>query len=151
MWYIEENLLPNEEIIYKGKVHWFYLFMMILGFLFWFIIFIFWDKQTLLNFIFGFAIMISFLYQILFILTTEIAVTTKRIIYKTWIIARDIFELQLEKVESARIEQSIFQRIIKAGTLIVSWTWWHNKPILYLENPIEMRNFIYKKIEENKI
>gem|GEM_PF-4743521 len=31
----------------------------------------------------GFAVVLVFLYQIIFILTTEIAVTNKRVIYKT--------------------------------------------------------------------
>ncbi|WP_428738714.1 PH domain-containing protein [Sulfurimonas sp.] len=34
--------------------------------------------------------------------------------------ARNVFELQLQKVESARLDQSIIERIIGAGTLVVS-------------------------------
>jgi len=54
----------------------------------------------------------AFLYQLLFILTTEIVVTNKRVLYKTGVIARNVFELQLNKVESARLNQTVFQRII---------------------------------------
>lgn len=145
--YIESNLLPNETITYEGKVHWFYTFIMIIGLILWIFVLIPWIQAWWPMWIIGFSIIIAFTYQLLFIVTTEIAVTNKRVIYKTWVIARNVFELQLTKVESARLDQSIFQRIIWAWTLIVSWTWWHNKPIQYLAKPTDMRTIIYEEIE----
>jgi hypothetical protein len=143
MTYILDNLLPNELIKYEWKVHWFYTAVMISGLLFWFFILVsgWW--------IFGIAIMAPFLYQIIFILTTEIAVTNKRVLYKTWIIARDIFELQLDKIESAWLHQTIFQRLISSGTLVINGIGWNNKPIEYLSHPIDMKTIIYATIEKN--
>jgi len=148
MSYLENNLLPNEVVSYEWEVHWLYTLFMVLGLILWVLLMIPWIQAWWGMWLMGFAVVLVFLYQIIFILTTEIAVTNKRVIYKTWIIARDIFELQLTKVESARLEQTIFQRIIGAWTLIISWTWWHNKPIQCLAKPTSMRTVIYEEIEK---
>lgn len=144
MSYVLDNLLPTETIKYEWKIHNFYTAMMIIWVIIWFLIMISWWG------FFWFIIMIICLYFVLSILTTEIIVTDKRIFYKTGIIARNVFELQLTKVESVRLDQTIFQRIIWAWKLIVSWTWWHFRPIENLDNPTKMRNSIYSLIEENK-
>ncbi len=149
MSYVENNLLPNEIINYEWKVHSFYTFMMSVGIFIGLIFMIAWIQAWWPMWFFWFGIMIVFLYQLLFILTTEIVVTNKRVLYKTWVIARNVFELQLNKVESARLDQSIFQRIIWAWTLIISWTWWHNKPIQWLASPVDMKTIIYQEIENN--
>lgn len=95
----------------------------------------------------GLAFILPFGYKLLYFITTEIAVTDSRIVYKTGVIARNVFELQLQKIESARLDQTIFQRIIGAWTLIVSGTWGHNKPIQFLSQPTKMRTIIYEEIE----
>lgn len=148
MSYVLDNLLPNELIKYEWKVHSFYIFILAIFLFLGFLFFIWWIKSG--TWMFWFVIMLPALYHIFFILTTEIVVTNKRVLYKTWIIARNVFELQLNKVESATLDQTIFQRIIWAWTLIVNWTWWHNKPIEYLSKPTEMRTMIYSLIEKYK-
>lgn len=142
MSYVLDNLLPNELIKYEWKVHLFYKIIMILWMLFWFLITISWWG------VFGWAIMLNFLYWFLLFVMTEIVVTDKRVLYKTWIIARNVFELQLNKVESASLNQTIFQRIIWAWTLVISWTWGNNKPIRMLANPTDMKTIIYSTIEK---
>ncbi len=149
MSYVENNLLPNEVINYNWSVHSFYTTMMVIWLSIGIILFISWVQAWWFMWMIGFSVIIAFLYKILYILTTEIVVTNRRVLYKTGVIARNIFELQLNKVESARLDQTVFQRIIWAGTLIVSWTWWHNKPIEYLAKPTDMKTIIYQEIENN--
>lgn len=143
MSYAYDNLLPDEKFAYQGRVHGFYIWVLIFFLIIGFLLLIpggfFIPSALLMIVVFG--------YNLLFLLKTEIVVTNKRVIYKTGIIARNVFELQLNKVESAHLDQSIFQRIIWAGTLIVSGTGWHNKPIEYLAKPSEMKSVIYEKIE----
>lgn len=147
MAYIENNLLPNEDVTYKGKVHSFYIFIMYLWVLIGFLFLFSGIQAGWWMWMMWMAIILPFAYKILYFMTTEIAVTNKRVIYKTGVIARNVFELQLAKVESARLDQSIFQRIIGAGTLIVSGTGGHNKPVQYLSKPTDMRTIIYEEIE----
>ncbi len=142
MSYIIDNLLPSEEIQYEWKIHNFYTFLMSIWVLVWLIVLISW------GWIIGIAIMLPFIYNIFFILTVEIAVTNKRVLYKTWVISRNVFELQLSQIESIRLDQSIFQRIIWAGRLIVSWTWWHSGVLEKIKKPTDMRKVIYSIIEK---
>jgi len=150
MTYIENNLLPNEEIIYEGKIHGFYIFLLVMWLIIGMIFFLIWLQVPPMRLLW-FWMIIGFGYNILFFKLTEIAVTNKRVIFKTWVIARNVFELQLQKVESARLDQSIIERIIWAGTLVVSWTWGHNKPMHYITKPMEMRTVIYEEIEKQKM
>ena len=54
--------------------------------------------------------------------TTEFAFTTKRVIIKRGIIARDTFEMQRSKIESIDVKQGILDRIIGSGNIIVTGT-----------------------------
>ncbi|MDD4151524.1 MAG: PH domain-containing protein [Candidatus Gracilibacteria bacterium] len=146
MVYIESNLSPNEEIIYKGEIHLFYKYVPIIGIVIGFIFMISLGDRAMV----GFIIFIFSLVHLLSILSTEIAITNKNIIYKTGIISRNVFELQLSKVESVLLDQSIFERIIGAGTLIISGTGGHNKPIIKLADSAKMKTIIYNEIENNK-
>lgn len=155
MTYLENDLWDNEKITYKWKINNFYLFVMLFWNFIWFLLIIsfltnYWYKWILLL---GLWIIIFFTYKTIYILTTEIFITNKRIFYKTWILARDIFELQLKQVESVILNQTFFQRIIWAWTLAVKWTWWDSKPIIELANPDKMKKHIYKEmqnLENNK-
>jgi len=53
---------------------------------------------------------------------TEIAVTDRRVIYKTGFIRRDTNEMQMDKVESVRVDQSILGRILGYGDVSVLGT-----------------------------
>ena len=48
--------------------------------------------------------------------TTEIAVTNLRVIYKTGFIQRKTNEMNMDKVESVEVDQSILGRILDYGT-----------------------------------
>ena len=50
---------------------------------------------------------------------TEIIVTNRRLIYKTGFIARDTVEMNLDKVESVLVEQSLAGRLLGFGRVIV--------------------------------
>ena len=54
--------------------------------------------------------------------TTEIAVTNRRVIYKTGFIQRTTNEMNMDKVESVEVEQSILGRILDYGTVIITGT-----------------------------
>lgn len=54
--------------------------------------------------------------------TTEIAVTTKRVVYKRGLIARDTIEISLDRVEGLDVKQSILGRILNFGTVLIRGT-----------------------------
>jgi uncharacterized membrane protein YdbT with pleckstrin-like domain len=74
---------------------------------------------------------------------TEIAVTNRRVIFKTGFISRNTNEMQMDKIESVEILQSIVGRIFDYGDVIVRGTG-HGQftRIRTIAAPIEMRNQI---------
>ena len=74
--------------------------------------------------------------------TTEIAVTDRRVIYKTGFIRRRTTEMNMDKVESVDVEQSVLGRICGYGDVIVRGTGAGLSPILNIDAPLELRNHI---------
>jgi uncharacterized membrane protein YdbT with pleckstrin-like domain len=74
--------------------------------------------------------------------TTEIVVTNKRIIYKSGFISRSTVEMNLDKVESVQVEQTVFGRILDYGTIIIRGTGAGIEPIRMVEGPLEFRSHV---------
>jgi uncharacterized membrane protein YdbT with pleckstrin-like domain len=74
--------------------------------------------------------------------TTEIAVTNRRIIYKTGFISRDTNEMHMDKVESVKVEQSIPGRILDYGDVTVLGTGTGWETMKKIAAPLELRNHI---------
>jgi uncharacterized membrane protein YdbT with pleckstrin-like domain len=74
--------------------------------------------------------------------TTEIAVTDRRIIYKTGFIYRETSEMNMDKVESVDVDQSIFGRILDYGDVSVVGTGSTWEKLRTIARPIELRNHV---------
>jgi uncharacterized membrane protein YdbT with pleckstrin-like domain len=74
--------------------------------------------------------------------TTEIAVTSKRIIYKRGFIRRRTIEMNMDKVESVDVTQSIFGRMFNFGTIVVRGVGVGIEPLNNIDAPIEFRNHV---------
>ena len=74
---------------------------------------------------------------------TEIAVTNRRVIFKTGFISRNTKEMQMDKIESVEVLQSISGRILDYGDVVVRGTG-HGEftRIKTIAAPLEMRNQI---------
>jgi uncharacterized membrane protein YdbT with pleckstrin-like domain len=75
-------------------------------------------------------------------LTTEVAVTDKRIIYKRGFISRYTIEMHLDKVESVDVDQSILGRIFGYGDIIIRGVGASLEPLRNIESPIEFRSHV---------
>jgi uncharacterized membrane protein YdbT with pleckstrin-like domain len=73
---------------------------------------------------------------------TELAVTDRRVIYKTGLIARHTLEMNRGKVESVDVEQSVWGRILGFGTIIVRGTGGSLEPIRLIDDPLTFRSHI---------
>ena len=76
---------------------------------------------------------------------TEIAVTNRRVIYKTGFIRRDTNEMEMDKVESVRVDQSILGRLLDYGNVTVLGTGTGFETIQTIARPIDLRNQITGK------
>jgi uncharacterized membrane protein YdbT with pleckstrin-like domain len=74
--------------------------------------------------------------------TTEIAVTGRRVIYKTGFISRKTTEMHMDKVESVDVDQSVLGRILDYGNVMVRGTGSGLSPIKNVDAPLELRNHI---------
>jgi len=77
--------------------------------------------------------------------TTEIAVTDKRVIYKRGFINRHTIEVNMDKVASVDVDQSILGRLLNYGTVTVRGTGLSFEPLRRIESPLALRNAIIAK------
>ena len=73
---------------------------------------------------------------------TEIAVTDRRIIYKKGLIRRQTNEMNMDKVESVQIDQSILGRMLDYGDVTILGTGEGFETLSNIASPIELRNSI---------
>ena len=71
--------------------------------------------------------------------TTEMAVTNKRIIYKTGLISRNTTELMIGKVESVQVNQGIIGRMFGFGRVDVSGTGSNSSTFKGVVDPLAFR------------
>ena len=74
--------------------------------------------------------------------TTELAVSDRRVIYKSGVFARHTLEMNRSKVESVDVDQSILGRIFGFGTIIVRGTGGSLEPIRMISDPLTFRSHI---------
>ena len=74
--------------------------------------------------------------------STELAVTNRRVIAKFGLIARSTVEMNLAKIESVRVEQTVMGRLFGFGSIIVTGTGSTMDPIRYIANAIAFRQAI---------
>ena len=95
--YVDNNLIRDEAVVYETKYHW-KIFFTLIGFF------------TL------------FIAPALKRWSDEFVITNKRVIIKTGIFSRNTFEMNLNKIESVNVDQSIFGRMLGYGTITIIGT-----------------------------
>lgn len=71
--------------------------------------------------------------------TTELAITSKRVIAKFGFIRRRTVELNINKVESIQVDQSVVGRMFNFGTLVISGAGDPQAPIPGISDPLSFR------------
>ena len=149
MSYVETNLIPGENVVYKTGLHW----VVLLGSI---IVGMFLGLT-------GLGLMVGRLYAwglfVVFVAAgsvllgvvarkaTEIAVTNKRVIIKTGLLRRKTFELLLSKVESIGVDEGLTGRMFGYGTVVVRGTGGTPEPFSKVAHPLEFRRQVQQQIE----
>jgi uncharacterized membrane protein YdbT with pleckstrin-like domain len=123
MRYVENNLIPGEQVVYRAELHW--------------IIFI-WPAIFSLILI-GIPWLIAAILQKK---TTEMAVTNKRVIIKTGIISRRTIEMNLSKIENIEVNQSLIGRIFGYGIITIIGTGGTHEPFNTVSQPLDFRKAV---------
>jgi len=82
--------------------------------------------------------------------TTELAITTKRVIVKFGFIRRHTIEINIGKVESIQVEQEVLGRLFNFGTLIISGAGTPQAPIPGISKPMQFRKAFIEAQDETK-
>lgn len=153
MGYVEGNLMSGEQVVYKGQIHWFVFVPGAVLFVIGIVLFGVGQESgagPVAGVIALILAIISLLKALILKLTTELAVTTKRVIAKVGFISRSTVELNHGKVESLNVEQSILGRIFGFGTIVVNGTGGGKTPIPSIEAPLEFRRNAMQTIDKNQ-
>ena len=140
--YVDSVLQPGETVRYRGDIHWKVyapgLLLLVVGLLCF--------GAGPWGVILGVLVLIGaagFLAWGWFErATTEIAVTNRRIIYKKGFIQRRTIEMNMDKVESVDVNQSVLGRLLDYGDIIVRGTGASLEPFRGIGAPLDFRNHV---------
>jgi uncharacterized membrane protein YdbT with pleckstrin-like domain len=80
--------------------------------------------------------------------TTNFVLTTDRLIHRSGLLAKQGKEIPLERINDLTVNQSIFERIIRAGDVMIESGGERGQSLLSdLPNPFKVQNAIYTEIE----
>ena len=74
--------------------------------------------------------------------TTEVVVTNKRVVHKRGFIRRDTAEMNMDKVESVIVNQSLMGRLLGYGTIVVRGTGSGIEGLHHIADPLDLRSAI---------
>jgi uncharacterized membrane protein YdbT with pleckstrin-like domain len=151
MKYVEQVLQPGETVTYATSLHWLVylraILLMILA-----ILSLIAGKAVaeptaqialdIIALLLGLLALVSGLDAVIRRSTTELAVTDRRVIYKTGIFQRHSMEMNRSKVETVGVDQSILGRILGYGTVMVRGTGGSFEPIRFIGDPLSFRSHI---------
>jgi uncharacterized membrane protein YdbT with pleckstrin-like domain len=75
-------------------------------------------------------------------LTTEVAVTDRRVIYKTGFISRNTREMHMDKIASVDVKQGILGRVLNFGDITINGTGGNKEEIPGIDRPLEFRSHV---------
>lgn len=149
MKYVQQVLQPGETVIYATSLHWLvYLRAILLAILAIALLAatVYLPAQAFAlevgAALVGFLAVLSGLGALIRRSTTELAVTDRRVIYKTGIFQRHSMEMNRSKVETVGVNQSILGRLLGYGTVIVRGTGGSFEPVAFIGDPLDFRSHI---------
>ena len=123
--YVEDALVGGERIVHQGRLSlWSVWHLLALG--------------LILLPAFGLGL-VFWVIAYVRIKSTELAVTSKRLIVKHGFIRRSTIEINIGKVESIQVDQEIMGRMFNFGTLVISGTGTSHAPITGISDPMAFR------------
>lgn len=172
MLYVQQSLGDNEELIHIGHFHWMYTVKAVMGIVWGVIacILVIWGaiyfqmhfggglySRNIIGMIrevhpgvrlaaFFFFIMglLRFAQMMVIKASTEIAVTSSRLVYKRGLVARQVGEMSIDRIEGVNVLQTIFGRVFNYGRVAVRGMGVGEVILPPMERPIAFRRAIEK-------
>ena len=148
MSYVQDVLQPGEQVRHVSSIHWIVYWPGVVVALL--AVIAYWlSEARLLPGLWRYSAYALALVAVVLLIqrwfqrrVTEIAVTNRRVIYKKGLIRRQTNEMNMDKVESVRIDQSILGRMLGYGTVTILGTGEGFETLRTIASPIELRNSI---------
>jgi uncharacterized membrane protein YdbT with pleckstrin-like domain len=112
--YVNNHLIRNEAVKYEAKPHW--------------VIFVSWR-----------ALFSLFILPLVDYITSEYVITNRRVIIKVGLIARNTLEMNLSKIESVNVNQTIIARILGYGSITIIGTGGTRETFYGISRPMGFR------------
>lgn len=112
--YVNNHLIKDESVVFETKYHWV----------------IFFTLKSL------FTLTIAPLLQRAL---SEFVITNRRVIIKTGFIARNTFEMNLSKIESVNVDQTVIGRILNYGSITIIGTGGTRETFHNISRPLNFR------------
>lgn len=144
MSYIDKNLMNDEVIIYRAKMHW---IIFLQPFIFLAIGILLIPSPVAAIFPLFIAVGIFMLIPAFITFKTyEFALTNKRVIAKFGFIKRRSIDVLLNRVEGILLNQSILGRLLGYGSVSVSGTGGARDPFPMIADPLKLRLKVQEQI-----
>jgi len=162
MSYVDKNLIPGEQVIYRTRLHW----IVILGHLIFAIVLGVAGAWLALglpgypNFppddlhyarIGGAVLIVIALVSLLTALirrnSVEMAVTNKRVTVKVGLASRSTEEMMLNRIESIMVDQSVMGRVMNYGTITLRGVGGTPDPFRRIAHPLEFRRQVQHQLD----
>jgi uncharacterized membrane protein YdbT with pleckstrin-like domain len=112
--YVQSNLLKDEQVVYETKLHW-------------------------IRFVSLRGLLTLFIAPLIDRLGSEFAITNRRVIIKLGVVSRRTFEMNLSKIESVNVDQTLLGRMLGYGTITLIGTGGTRETFADIAAPIEFR------------
>jgi uncharacterized membrane protein YdbT with pleckstrin-like domain len=119
--YVSNNLISGETVVYETHLHWI----------------------TFLSFKGLFTLFLAPLFARW---TSEFAVTNQRVVIKTGLIARDTLEMNLQKIESVGVDQSLLGRLLGYGDITIIGTGGTREQFSCIADPVRFRRTFQEQV-----
>jgi uncharacterized membrane protein YdbT with pleckstrin-like domain len=159
MGYVDETLISDEAITYRGRLHWILFFkpaliaivVVALGELIYQVADLGRVLSTPTELLVAIGVLVIAALPILTTFLTwkaaDFAVTNKRVVLKTGFLHRKTPEMFLNRIESVEVDQSIAGRVLGFGTVVIRGSGGSLEPFHNVSHPLRFRNQIQEQMD----
>jgi uncharacterized membrane protein YdbT with pleckstrin-like domain len=138
MGYVDSNLLPNEQVTYRARLHRI-IYLLPVCVLIIAIVVAIASASWIAGGVLGVIGLLMLVPPWIRSISSEFAVTNKRVLVKVGLVRRHSLELLLQKVEGIGVDQGILGRVLGYGTITVSGTGGTREAFRMIAHPLEFR------------
>ena len=162
MSYVDKNLIPGEQVMYRTRLHWVVIFWhVVLGILFILVggyvlagmpgtNLLQPDQMQYARIAGAVLIVLGAIFVIASFVrrnSVEMAVTNKRVTVKVGLVSRSTEEMMLTRIESIMVDQSLMGRMFNYGTITLRGVGGTPDPFPRIAHPLEFRRQVQHQLD----